>query len=134
MFACVCVCLHLNLFEDGPQSSFKFLECVDLNRSNWQIWKSINFLIHSIYAVVIVSTSWMVSVNGFKFVPEQREVVYEYVGSVIVEAQAPWDEVSQSPPQPTGWKVRGTFKLQRIDANTLAAAVSTCSNNYTSEQ
>lgn len=57
--------------------------------------------------------------------PEQREVVFEYVGNVIVEAQAPWDEINQSPPLPTGWSVRGTFKLQRIDANTLAAAVST---------
>lgn len=73
--------------------------------------------------------------NCFKFVPEQREVVYEYVGSVIVEAQAPWDEIHRrSPldrkgrPQPTGWKVRGTFKLQRIDSNKLAAAVSIRSN------
>lgn len=79
--------------------------------------------------------TWIARANGFKFVPVQREVVYEYVGSVIVEAQAPWDEIIQRPPldrisrpHPTGWKVRGTFKLQRIDANTMAAAVSIGSN------
>lgn len=60
---------------------------------------------------------------AFRFVPEHREVVYEYVGNVNVEAQAPWDELDKAPPEPSGWKVRGTFKLQRIDADTLAAAV-----------
>lgn len=86
----------------------------------------------SYYAVAVVTITLNVSVTGFKFVAEHREVVYEYVGSVIVEAQAPWDEVNKSPPLPTGWKVRGTFKLQRLNANTLAAAVrmhTTCKTN-----
>lgn len=61
---------------------------------------------------------------SFKFVPPHREFVYEYVGTVKVEAQAPWDEVNLHPPTPTGWKVRGTLKLQRVDTNTIAAAVS----------
>lgn len=77
-----------------------------------------------IHEVVVVSATWICSIKCFKFVPDQREIVYEYIGGVSVEAQAPWDEINKIPPLPTGWKVRGTFKLQRIDANTLAAAVS----------
>lgn len=127
------MCMHFNLlvFGDELRKSFEFLEMfrretiMRKKRSNSLIryFFLSNFLYH-IYAVALVSTTWIVLTNGFNFVPVQREVVYEYVGSVIVEAQAPWDEIKQNTPLPTGWKVRGTFKLQRIDANTLAAAVS----------
>lgn len=61
--------------------------------------------------------------NGFKFVPENREVVYEYVGTVSVGAQAPMENDNSKPPPSSGWKIRGTLKLQRRDNVTLAAAV-----------
>lgn len=60
---------------------------------------------------------------GFKFVPLNREVVYEYVGQVRVGAQAPMDTAKAEPPPVSGWHIRGTLKLQRRDNNTLAAAV-----------
>lgn len=64
------------------------------------------------------------SAGCFQFIPENREVVYEYVGQVTVGARASIDDESTTPPPPSGWKVRGTLKLQRRDESTIAAAVS----------
>lgn len=50
--------------------------------------------------------------------------MYEYVGQVLVGARASLDDEDVKPPPPTGWKVRGTLKLQRRDQSTIAAAVS----------
>lgn len=51
--------------------------------------------------------------------------MYEYVGRVTVGARASIDdENTNKPPPPSGWKVRGTLKLQRRDDSTIAAAVS----------
>lgn len=52
-----------------------------------------------------------------------QEIIYEYVGTIIVGAQAPMDTVNAAPPPSSGWTIRGTLKLQRIENNTLAAAV-----------
>lgn len=64
------------------------------------------------------------SAQCFHFITENREVVYEYVGQIMVGARASIDDENVTPPPPTGWKVRGTLKLQRRDASTIAAAVS----------
>lgn len=64
------------------------------------------------------------TINGFRFIPENREVVYEYVGTVSVGAQAPMENDNSKPPPSSGWKIRGTVRLQRRDNVTLAAAVS----------
>lgn len=64
------------------------------------------------------------SAQCFQFINENREVVYEYVGQIMVGARASIDDESTTPPPPTGWKVRGTLKLQRRDASTISAAVS----------
>lgn len=50
--------------------------------------------------------------------------MYEYVGQVTVGARASMDDEDITPPPPSGWKVRGTLKLQRRDDSTIAAAVS----------
>lgn len=52
-----------------------------------------------------------------------REIIYEYAGSVDVIAQPQWDQNQAKAAQSAGWKVRGTVKLQRIDGKTLAASV-----------
>ncbi|KAJ6640893.1 Vitellogenin-6 [Pseudolycoriella hygida] len=69
------------------------------------------------------STLLIGSAQCFDFVTEDREVMYEYVGQVMVGARASIDDENTSPPQPTGWKVRGTLKLQRRDDSTIAAAL-----------
>ena len=56
--------------------------------------------------------------------PLNRELVYEYVGWVTVGAQAPLEKEETSIPPISGWKIRGTLKLQMIDNTTLAAGVS----------
>ena len=75
-------------------------------------------------AADIATVCFIASSSCFKFVPDKREVIYEYVGTVNVRAQAPYNKDDLSAPSPSGWKVRGTLKLQRNDADTLAAAVS----------
>lgn len=50
--------------------------------------------------------------------------MYEYVGQVMVGAKASIEDENITPPPPSGWKVRGTLKLQRRDESTIAAAVS----------
>lgn len=50
--------------------------------------------------------------------------MYEYVGQVMVGARPAIDDEDIKPPPPSGWKVRGTLKLQRRDESTIAAAVS----------
>lgn len=62
--------------------------------------------------------------SAFKFFPVNRELVYEYTGSVKVESQPPWVEPNAEPSAPSGWRVRGTLKVQRIDGESVAAAVS----------
>lgn len=61
--------------------------------------------------------------NAFQFVAMDQEIVYEYVGTIVVGAQAPMDTVNAAPPPASGWTIRGTLKLQRIENHTLAAAV-----------
>lgn len=73
----------------------------------------------SLYIVFAVG-----GVNAFKFFPTNQEVTYEYAGNVKVEPQPPWVDSDAPPPVPSGWRVRGTLKVQRIDHNSLAAAVS----------
>lgn len=70
------------------------------------------------------STLLIGSVQCFHFISENREVMYEYVGQVMVGARASIDDDNSTPPPPSGWKVRGTLKLQRRDESTIAAAVS----------
>lgn len=57
------------------------------------------------------------------FVALNREVIYEYEGSVSGIAQAPWDQIHLKSTQTVGWKIRGTVKLQRLHDRTLAASV-----------
>lgn len=61
--------------------------------------------------------------QGIEFVALNRENIYEYEGSVSVNAQTPWDQINLKPPQTAGWKVRGTVKLQHINDQTFAASV-----------
>lgn len=49
--------------------------------------------------------------------------MYEYVGQVNVGARASIDDEEVIPPPPSGWKVRGTLKLQRRDESVIAAQV-----------
>lgn len=62
-------------------------------------------------------------VDCIEFVKHDREIIYEYAGSVDVIAQAQYDQYQAKEAQSAGWKVRGTVKLQRIDGKTLAASV-----------
>lgn len=64
-----------------------------------------------------------IGVDCIEFVKHDREIIYEYAGSVDVIAQAQWDQYHAKEAQSAGWKVRGTVKLQRIDSKTLAASV-----------
>lgn len=61
--------------------------------------------------------------QGIEFVALNRENIYEYEGSVSVNAQTPWDQINLKPPQTSGWKIRGTVKLQHINDQTFAASV-----------
>lgn len=61
--------------------------------------------------------------NCFKFFPVNREIMYEFVGTVNVGAQDPMQSINGEHSLPTGWKVRGTLKLQRISNDSIAAAV-----------
>lgn len=74
-------------------------------------------------AVLIGAVAPLIT-DAFKFVPLHGELVYEYVGTVRVGAQPPMDTENSTPPPASGWKIRGTLKLQRHDNRTLAAAVS----------
>lgn len=64
-----------------------------------------------------------IAVDSIEFVRDDRELIYEYEGSVNAIAQAQWDQFNSKVSQSTGWKIRGTVKLQRIDGKTLAASV-----------
>lgn len=70
--------------------------------------------------------------QGIDFVALNREIIYEYEGSVNVIAQAPWDQIHLKLTQTVGWKIRGTVKLQRLDDTTLAASVSHISSKQIS--
>lgn len=62
--------------------------------------------------------------QGIEFVAINRENIYEYVGSVSVNAQTPWDDqTGGKSPQQAGWTIRGTVKLQRTNDQTLSASV-----------
>lgn len=67
--------------------------------------------------------------QGIELVALNRENIYEYEGSVSVNAQTPWDQINLKPPQTAGWKLTGRVKLQRINDQTLAASVRTLNNN-----
>lgn len=67
--------------------------------------------------------SSLCTISSFKFVPLNREIIYEYAGEVRVGAQAPMDNDNSKAPPSSGWKIRGTLKLQRRTNDTLAAAV-----------
>lgn len=79
---------------------------------------------HSADLALLLMLCMQHTTHAFQFVPENREVVYEYVGTVSVGAQAPMENDNSKPPPSSGWKIRGTLKLQRRDNVTLAAAVS----------
>lgn len=62
--------------------------------------------------------------QGIEFVAINRENIYEYVGSVSVNAQTPWDDqTGGKSPQQAAWTIRGTVKLQRTNNQTLSASV-----------
>lgn len=61
--------------------------------------------------------------NAFNIIALNKQMLYEYVGSVQVGAKAPQEEELPAPPT-TGWIVRGKLTLQRQNNSTLAAAVS----------
>lgn len=63
------------------------------------------------------------SQNAFNIIGLNKQMLYEYVGSVQVGAKAPQEEELPAPPT-TGWIVRGKLTLQRQNNITLAAAVS----------
>lgn len=70
--------------------------------------------------------------QSIEFVALNRESIYEYEGSVVVIAQAPWDQMNSKLPQTAGWKIRGTVKLQRLNEQTLAASVRHTSSHLNS--
>ncbi|XP_037039543.1 vitellogenin-3 [Bradysia coprophila] len=74
-------------------------------------------------SLILCSTLLISSTQCFHFIPENREVMYEYVGQVTVGARASIEDENLKPPPPSGWKVRGTLKLQRRDQSTIAAAL-----------
>ncbi|KAI8129767.1 Vitellogenin-1 [Lucilia cuprina] len=63
-----------------------------------------------------------ISQNAFNIIGLNKQMLYEYVGSVQVGAKAPQEEELPAPPT-TGWIVRGKLTLQRQNNNTLAAAL-----------
>lgn len=97
----------------------------------WYFISTSSLLISCVFCIISVFVSIIFWANALKFFPENREIIYEYVGYVKLVSQIPWDEVNSQLPEPSGWRVKGTLKLQRIDDNSLAAAVS--NHSYSSE-
>lgn len=86
------------------------------------IYSNIFFSFHFTAGVLVAVITKCLS-QSIEIVPLNRELIYEYEGSVNVLAQTPWDQIHLKPPRATSWKIRGTVKLQRIDRKTLAASV-----------
>lgn len=61
--------------------------------------------------------------GAFNIIAVNKQMLYEYVGTVAVGAKAPQDDEHPAPPT-SGWIVRGKLTLQRQTADTMAAAVS----------
>ncbi|KAL9889825.1 vitellogenin-like lipoprotein [Glossina fuscipes fuscipes] len=59
---------------------------------------------------------------AFNIINLNKQMLYEYVGTVHVGAKAPQDEELPAPPT-SGWIVRGKLTLQRQSNSTLAAAL-----------
>ncbi|XP_037954576.1 uncharacterized protein LOC119684578 [Teleopsis dalmanni] len=60
--------------------------------------------------------------SAFNIIAVNKQMLYEYVGTVAVGAKAPQEDEHPSPPT-SGWIVRGKLTLQRPNAETLAAAL-----------
>ncbi|XP_061389205.1 uncharacterized protein LOC133324377 [Musca vetustissima] len=60
--------------------------------------------------------------HAFNIIGINKQMLYEYVGTVQVGAKAPQDEELPAPPT-SGWIVRGKLTLQRQNNSTLAAAL-----------
>lgn len=59
---------------------------------------------------------------AFSIIGLNKQMLYEYVGTVAVGAKAPQDDEHPAPPT-SGWIVRGKLTLQRQTLETMAAAL-----------